>query len=386
VDFNFRQSFKDYHVESERVTGTKEARAYNLSKAVNSGRVRLVLNPDGSTPDWHKPFKSELKNFPVGTYKDQVDAGADAYNHLDGLYHRGLVVKGYSPAASIVPWSDFARRFGGKVPDTWEVAAGLRVSADSSLPSGFAVVARASESAQLGERVFVVAAERVYARDPGEVLSALREALIQTCAKGAAHAYPVWLGRDSFEVRQLAFEKYAMNVARFEDDPSAGLPETNWYFQARPGIGQPFTGALTSAHLMMLVADSQVARPADAAGLIHTRQELDGWSRDDRGNPTPYGGVTLDCARMCLYNFALTATQMTKEERIETLLPEHLRSENLAKKLGTPEFVEDYWARRHAIGQQEKAAAQRDKEEAAAFRKAMGGRAASHGRRKYRRG
>lgn len=385
VDFNFRQSFKDYHVESERVTGTKEARAYNFSKAVNSGKVFLVLNPDGSAPDWHKPFKTELKNFPVGTYKDQVDAGADAYNHLDALYHRGLVVKGYSAAASLVGWSDFTRKYGGKIPETWEVAAGLRVSADSSLPSGYCVVARAAEFAQLGETVFVVAAERMYARDPGEVLHALREALTRTCMKGPAHAYPVWLGRDSFDVQQLAFEKYAMNVARFEDDPSAGLPETNWYFQARPGMRQPFTGAATSAHLLMLVDDLQAARPGDAAGLIHMRQELDGWSRDERGNPQPYGGVTLDCARMCLYNFALTATQMTKEERRETLLPEHLRSENLAKKLGTEEFVEDYWARRHANKLLDQADRKREKEEAAEFRKAMGGRPASHSRRKYRR-
>ncbi len=103
-------------------------RAYPLSRAVNSGKVFLVLNENGSTPDWHKPFKKEFPYFPASTYKDQVDASSDGYSHLMRLFNRGLVVKSASEA-NLLHRSLFAKRFGSeRIPAHWEVAAAVRVA------------------------------------------------------------------------------------------------------------------------------------------------------------------------------------------------------------------------------------------------------------------
>ena len=65
-----------YGVTAEPVTGAKETRAFNYSAQVNVGNVKLVAGP------WNKAYIEELRQFPRGKYKDQVDASADAFNHL----------------------------------------------------------------------------------------------------------------------------------------------------------------------------------------------------------------------------------------------------------------------------------------------------------------
>lgn len=354
IAFNFQQKFHDYNVVLMPTRGSKEKRCYNFSKAVNSGKCYVVLKRDGSRPDWYKPYKEVLKNFPVGTYDDDADASGDVYDHLYKLFHRGLVIKSYDERASLVPWPLFSKRFGEKIPKGWEVSAALRVSADSSLPSGWAILARASEYAQIGEAVFLVASARLYAREPGEVIAGLKAALTAYCELGPEHAQAIWLGRDSEDVIQLAAEKYGLGLARFTDGADAGLAETNWYFQPVSGKRQPFTGADSSPHLFMLADASQIDSPVNERGLLSTRQEVTSWSYNDHGEAQPYGGVTLDCVRMPLYNFALQASPMTKEQRRETLLPEHLREDAIRKSVGTKDFVDNYWAREHALGQQKR--------------------------------
>jgi phage terminase large subunit-like protein len=80
VAFTFAQRLTGYTVISKPVSGSKEARAYDFSLACNSDRIFVV---DDGTWDV-KALLNELKYFPVGTYKDQVDCLADAVNHLQG--------------------------------------------------------------------------------------------------------------------------------------------------------------------------------------------------------------------------------------------------------------------------------------------------------------
>jgi len=61
---------------AERPTGDKEFRADPFSVQVNNGNVMLLHG------DWNHEFVEEYRNFPVSTYKDQVDAGSGAFNKL----------------------------------------------------------------------------------------------------------------------------------------------------------------------------------------------------------------------------------------------------------------------------------------------------------------
>lgn len=65
--------FKD---KPDKSTGGKVARADRYSVQVNIGNVMLF------TGDWNHVFVEEHRDFPSSTYKDQVDAGAGAFNRL----------------------------------------------------------------------------------------------------------------------------------------------------------------------------------------------------------------------------------------------------------------------------------------------------------------
>jgi predicted phage terminase large subunit-like protein len=58
--------------------GNKERRAAPLGVQVENGNVLLL----DTGQDWVTPFLDELRMFPVGRYKDQVDAAAGAFNRL----------------------------------------------------------------------------------------------------------------------------------------------------------------------------------------------------------------------------------------------------------------------------------------------------------------
>jgi len=65
-----------YPVQTERVSGDKETRAFNFAAQVNAGNVRIIK------ADWNRAFIEELRAFPMGSHDDQVDAVADAFNRL----------------------------------------------------------------------------------------------------------------------------------------------------------------------------------------------------------------------------------------------------------------------------------------------------------------
>jgi len=71
-DFTVRLA--GYRVRIEPQTGSKETRAEPLAAQVEAGNVDVV------TGTWNKDFIEELRHFPRGVYKDQVDAASSAFN------------------------------------------------------------------------------------------------------------------------------------------------------------------------------------------------------------------------------------------------------------------------------------------------------------------
>lgn len=350
IAYKFRQMLRNYQVFTEPVTGTKEARAYQYSVDVNKGKVFLVKNLDGSTPEWFKPFKEEHRYFPVSTYKDQVDAGSDGYKYLTDLYYRGLVIKGYKPAINLVPQEMFIKRFGGKIPEKWDVSAAVRISPDASKPSGWAIIVRPSEDAYLGEVVFLLASVKYYTYDPTEVLTGLSATLIRYFDK-KKQSPTVWLSRDSASVVSVAGEKLDMHLRVFDHDAGVGVPEANWYFQSQDNTPHHFYSRMGASRAYILVPEAQIEEPTSDAGQIAVRQELTSWSYNEREEPQPFGGIILDCVRMMLYNFSLTAVALTTAQRQESKLPDELKLNQVLAKRGTSEFVETVAAREMAQAQ-----------------------------------
>lgn len=65
-----------YSVYAERPTGDKVTRARPLAAQMEAGNVGLL------TGAWNSALIAEYRAFPHGPYKDQVDAGAGAFNRL----------------------------------------------------------------------------------------------------------------------------------------------------------------------------------------------------------------------------------------------------------------------------------------------------------------
>lgn len=72
----FTRMLAGYTVVTKPVSGSKEMRADPYSSQVNAGNVRLVEGP------WNRDFIEEHRAFPLGKYKDQVDAAADAFEEV----------------------------------------------------------------------------------------------------------------------------------------------------------------------------------------------------------------------------------------------------------------------------------------------------------------
>jgi predicted phage terminase large subunit-like protein len=79
-----------YRVRIEPQTGSKETRAEPFAAQVEAGNVDIVTGP------WNRDFIEELRHFPRGVYKDQVDAASSAFNAVAPKRQRktGLFVVG----------------------------------------------------------------------------------------------------------------------------------------------------------------------------------------------------------------------------------------------------------------------------------------------------
>lgn len=65
-----------YRVHAEKVTGSKESRAEPYAIQVEAQNVIVLIRP------WTKDFLREHETFPLGKFKDQVDASSGAFNKL----------------------------------------------------------------------------------------------------------------------------------------------------------------------------------------------------------------------------------------------------------------------------------------------------------------
>jgi predicted phage terminase large subunit-like protein len=74
---------RGYSIKIEAQSGSKELRAEPFASQVEIGKVN-VLNRT-----WTKAWLDELRFFPKGRLKDQVDATASAFNELAAMTRRG---------------------------------------------------------------------------------------------------------------------------------------------------------------------------------------------------------------------------------------------------------------------------------------------------------
>jgi len=75
---NYARMLAGYRVEFERPTGDKITRAGAFSTQWTEGNVACLLGR------WADAYVGELEGFPDGSFDDQVDASADAFNFLCG--------------------------------------------------------------------------------------------------------------------------------------------------------------------------------------------------------------------------------------------------------------------------------------------------------------
>jgi len=70
------RNLSGFRIFSERATGDKAVRAEPYAVQVEAGNIKVV------SAEWNQAFIDEHKTFPVGKYKDQIDASGGAFNKL----------------------------------------------------------------------------------------------------------------------------------------------------------------------------------------------------------------------------------------------------------------------------------------------------------------
>jgi predicted phage terminase large subunit-like protein len=76
VKWNWAELLAGLDFEITPESGDKETRAEPFAAMVGAGRVFMVKG------DWNSAYREELRNFPAGSYKDQVDASSRAFGKL----------------------------------------------------------------------------------------------------------------------------------------------------------------------------------------------------------------------------------------------------------------------------------------------------------------
>lgn len=333
VVFFTQQELAGHTVLARSTSGSKEERARNFADAVNSGMVEIAAG------DWNKQFLRALRDFPLSDFDDPVDAASDAYNHLYGVFRRGLVVKNFRANLNLLLWNDFTKRFGDcrKIPKNFTVYAGVKITPDASRPNSALVVARAPQNARMGEKLFVVAAYKQWT-DNYENLFKWLDAAFDEYFEDSRDS-TVWLHPDGSEYRHVLRQKLNRRIVLFEGDEKAGISEIDWYLQPRDGEVSPFNPDLPNVGMHVVVLDSeQIASAKDELGMYSFRQEASTWSHNEKGEPNAIGAV-LDCLRMTVSAFHTTATPLTEQEEYENRLNEMLPPALRTRQPG--EVVED---------------------------------------------
>jgi predicted phage terminase large subunit-like protein len=70
------KNLSGFKIRAERPSGDKATRAEPYAVQVEAGNVKLVKGA------WNRDYIEEHKTFPVGKYKDQIDAASQAFNKL----------------------------------------------------------------------------------------------------------------------------------------------------------------------------------------------------------------------------------------------------------------------------------------------------------------
>lgn len=292
-----------YTCIAERVSGSKELRAYPLSLAVNSGKAYVALESAV-----RQEFFKELKNFPLSTFKDQVDAGGDVYRYLFKVLKQGLVVKNYSETRNLVDQVLFNERFGATLPEHWKIYVACRVHDDASKPSGAVILTHAPVNTGLKDSLFVLDSFKATGGH-NQVFDWLTKTLTQYEQKPVS----MQLRTKSESIKTTMQMKFKMPLMLWDDDAEKGLSELNWFLTPREGE-HPFSAGEQECGLYFLRE-----KESDALAL---RQECITWRYNDKGEPQEYGGILLDCIRMVSSSFRTSATPLTEEEKVIRSMPE----------------------------------------------------------------
>lgn len=86
-----------FNIKSERPTGDKALRAEPYAVQVEAGNIKVV------NAEWNQDFIGEHKTFPVGKYKDQIDAAGGAFNKL-ALNKNSMEIVSPSGENKIAAW------------------------------------------------------------------------------------------------------------------------------------------------------------------------------------------------------------------------------------------------------------------------------------------
>lgn len=313
--FHIQQLLKDFTVVAQSTSGSKENRARPLASAVEEGRISFASDEHLPTEkQWLKEVKKEWRNFPLSDHDDTVDAGADGYNECSIRVVKGRVVQGLS---SLQTWAEFIATYGsdaGLIPQHWTVYAALKISAEANAPNSGVIVARAPQNTGLKDHLFVLAEYKAYDSDYPALFTWLDTTLKAKCERPQTSI--IHLHKDSEAFLPTIRMKLDYPVRLFNEAPTAGITEINWYGQ---------NGALVG-----IVDDvDQLDVAKDAKGLVSVRQEALTWGFNDKGLPNGVGQV-WDDIRMIAYAFRTVATDYSFEEKLEQRMPEALRIETIA--------------------------------------------------------
>lgn len=312
--FLMQQNLREFNVVGRKVTNAspgsdaKKRRAYNLSIAVNSGKVKFTPGP------WVDRVKRLMRRFGSSlSGDDEIDAMADTYNYLIEQFYKGLVLKGV-PKYQL--WSAFAQKFGNKVPAHWTVYAAVTITPEANMPNSAVIVTRAAQNSGLVDNLFVLGEYKAYTADFNAAFTWVDDTLAKRCADTAIAL--LWLNEEAEYLRPTLQQKTKRAVQIFKEDVFAGVTELNWYTQAGKILG--------------LIADpQQLGLATDAKGLYSLRQEAATWGYNAKGEPSAVGAV-LNCLRMIAYRFRTTATELTPDEKVEEAMPQEYKIANMLKK------------------------------------------------------
>jgi hypothetical protein len=245
----------------------------------------------------------------------------------------------------------------------------------------------------------------LYLKDMTRLMQARRDVLagvLPGTVSPVIHAqnYQAW--RMSHEQAQGALpvyrDVYGLPFEPCNPGGDGGIELLNFHMQVDEHREHPFRPAqMGYTRLFVIVEDDKLAfphneRPESLTDSDLARYQFRQW-RWLEPKLTSTGVVERGPAKMnddfgnglmmLFHDNLMRAVPLTKEERIESRLPAELQKAEVLKQRGTPEFIEQYWARQHALMLAQKEETRDEKAEAEAWGRLMGGQPSGY--RRFRR-